>query len=40
MKINAKHNVRAAFVEKSHGQLNENKIVHNVCVCLNVNKVN
>ena len=34
MKINEKHNVRVAFVEKSYGQLNENKIVHNVRVCV------
>ena len=39
MKIKEKHNVWVAFVEKSYGQLNENKIVHNMCVCLNVNKV-
>ena len=32
MEINEKHNVRVAFVEKSYGQLNENRIVHNVCV--------
>ena len=31
MKINKKHNVQVAFVEKSYGQLNENKIVH-ICV--------
>ena len=31
MKINEKHNVRVAFVEKSYGHLNENKIVH-TCV--------
>ena len=40
MKINEKHNVRVAFVEKGYGQLDENKIVHTcVYVCLNVNKI-
>ena len=40
MKKNEKYNVRVAFVGKSYGQLNENKIVHTcVCVCLNVNRV-
>ena len=39
MKINEKHIVRMAFVEKSYIQLNENEIVHDVCACLNVNKV-
>ena len=34
MKINEKHNVQMAFVKKSYGQLDENKIVHNVCVCV------
>ena len=35
MKINEKHNVKVAFVEKSYGQLNENKFVHTcVCVCV------
>ena len=44
--MNEKHNVPVAFVEKSYGQLNKNKIVHTcVCVwvwvgvCLNVNRV-
>ena len=38
MKINEDHYVRVDFVEKSYGQLNENKIVY-TCVRLNVNKV-
>ena len=33
MEINEKHNVRVVFVEKSYGQLNENKIAH-TCVCV------
>ena len=31
MKINEKHNVRVAFMEKSYDQLDENKIVY-MCV--------
>ena len=31
VKINEKHNVRVAFVKKSYGHLNENKIVY-TCV--------
>ena len=33
VKINEKHNVRVAFMEKIYGPLNENKIVH-TCVCV------